>query len=878
MRVWWGFVVFASGLVAAAGGCLEAGSVDCGGGFVCARGLRCVTVPIPEQDAEHLCVTPEQVSACDGIENGMPCEEASGVATASCQGGACLPIVCGNRLEEPGEACDDGDTETGDGTCSSDCLSDETCGNGEIDPLVLVDGRREPNEECDDGNLVSGDGCSSTCATETLQWAQLSRREIPLGGAAIAYDPVRRRVVMFGGQAPDDLDTGAVHSDTTYLWDGVSWSAAPVLLAPSPRRDAGMVFDAARRVTVLYGGYAGDPDDSPFTDTWTWDGHQWTQHIPAMKPPRRAQFAMTYDAANKRVVMFGGCTKADGCLNDTWTWDGSTWTELVTPTRPGARREHAMAYDPVRGVVVMAGGNDDGRVGAAELADTWELRGSTWVQTVTTQPAQLDSYAAIAYDVAGSRMIAYGGRAYAGAVSAGTLEYTGTAWNPIASSSQPGLRWEHALVFDPHTRTVLLFGGTDESGTRLGSTHVWTQGSWSQPPAAIEYPSATSSTAAYDPEHGRFWVFGGEDDTGTPLNTLASYDGSSWRAHTSGTTPPGPRFDVGLVYDSARRELVLFGGQQRNTADEIEPVPAETWTYDGTSWTVQTPAMSPSARFGHTMVYDPVRKVVVLFGGLSATQTPLDDTWEWNGAEWTPITSATHPTARLFAQATYDDVRGALVVSQGFTIAGFLPVGLSDTWTYDGTWTQVATATNVGERFSPAAYDKTARTSFLFSGQTFGGSQRADTWMLQGTSWIEQFIVAVPPARGRHAMTSSPAGAGVVLLGGTNGDGFSDALDDVWTLRYLNEQPREQCDHVVDADGDGLSGCEDPDCWSRCTPLCPPGAFCDAAAPRCGDDHCNTALENCRNCAADCDCTAACGDSFCDAPETQASCPGDCTP
>ena len=44
-----------------------------------------------------------------------------------------MPIECGNGLLEPGENCDDGNTVTGDGTCSADCSSNEKCGNGEID-------------------------------------------------------------------------------------------------------------------------------------------------------------------------------------------------------------------------------------------------------------------------------------------------------------------------------------------------------------------------------------------------------------------------------------------------------------------------------------------------------------------------------------------------------------------------------------------------------------------------------------------------------------------------------------------------------------------------------------------------------------------------
>jgi len=77
--------------------------------------------------------------------------------------------VCGDGLTTPPEACDDGNTISGDG-CSSDCQGVDPgyicsvpgkpctpkCGDGVIKPL----------EACDDGNTASGDGCSASCRVE----------------------------------------------------------------------------------------------------------------------------------------------------------------------------------------------------------------------------------------------------------------------------------------------------------------------------------------------------------------------------------------------------------------------------------------------------------------------------------------------------------------------------------------------------------------------------------------------------------------------------------------------------------------------------------------------------------------------------------------
>src|SRR5258706_5146390 len=63
-------------------------------------------------------------------------------------------VICGNGKIDPGEVCDDGNANDGDG-CSADCTSDESCGNGVVDTAV--------GEGCDDGDSLGGDGCSADC-------------------------------------------------------------------------------------------------------------------------------------------------------------------------------------------------------------------------------------------------------------------------------------------------------------------------------------------------------------------------------------------------------------------------------------------------------------------------------------------------------------------------------------------------------------------------------------------------------------------------------------------------------------------------------------------------------------------------------------------
>lgn len=70
---------------------------------------------------------------------------------------------CGDGVINASEACDDGNTEAGDG-CSASCQVEAgwTCeASGTPCTAICGDGVVVDTEECDDGNAVEGDGCSA---------------------------------------------------------------------------------------------------------------------------------------------------------------------------------------------------------------------------------------------------------------------------------------------------------------------------------------------------------------------------------------------------------------------------------------------------------------------------------------------------------------------------------------------------------------------------------------------------------------------------------------------------------------------------------------------------------------------------------------------
>src|SRR5689334_17962277 len=76
----------------------------------------------------------------------------------------------------------------------------------------------------------------------------------------------------------------------------------------------------------------------------------WTQLSPANGPPGRVSHVMAYDAARQNVVLFGGGTISPRVLyTDTWIWDGGNWTRETPADSPHPATPPVMAYDGARG-------------------------------------------------------------------------------------------------------------------------------------------------------------------------------------------------------------------------------------------------------------------------------------------------------------------------------------------------------------------------------------------------------------------------------------------------------------------------------------------------------------------------------------------------
>lgn len=252
-------------------------------------------------------------------------------------------------------------------------------------------------------------------------WNRISTSNSPPARywSAMAYDNHRERIVLFGGQ------NNSTKFGDTWEFDGANW--IPVLTVDSPTAQSGMsmTYDACRQKTILF--------DS-LGRTWEYDGVTWANVTTPASPPARSLSAMIFDPVHCRALLFGG-QPGTGPLNglsDTWSYDGTNWTQVNTPTAPPGRWGHAMAFDTSRGRIVLFGGYGPAYPAGGDTNDTWEFDGTTWVQVLPQSTPPSTGRASIAYDESRDRMAMFGGLGgqdweyTAGPVWAVTTRHAGT--------------------------------------------------------------------------------------------------------------------------------------------------------------------------------------------------------------------------------------------------------------------------------------------------------------------------------------------------------------------------------------------------------------------------------------------------------------------
>ena len=628
-------------------------------------------------------------------------------------------------------------------------------------------------------------------------WAEIP----PLGPTARdastgIYDPIRHRFLAFGG-----YDIARYRNDVWQLPLGgaAKWTRLIVAgEAPAGRSRASAIYDAAHDRMVIFGGWNGSQQ---FGDVWALSlggSPTWNRVVPAGEGPSpRSGHTATYDAANDRMLVFGG-TDGTRVQNDVWGLSlGSTaqWSALLPLSEePTPRHFHSAIYDAVRDRMVVFAGDDFGPIFAG---DAWALSLSP-AQAWTRLPVRNDGPRGIighsaVYDVAHDRMIVYGGAGptrdlpLVGDAWSFSFEdgITGTLLHPQGTRPLP--RIGQTAIYDPVSSRMIMFGGWD--GANVYSD-LWALSSdyqhWTALATSGGGPPRTYAESVYDPIQRRMIIFGGYGTDGFHNDLWSvALDGSPAVVPIVPDNPgPSPRDAARAVFDPVRNRMLLFGGNDGGQIlDDLWEV-----SFDGVPhWTRLTPSGdTPGPRLFCSGVYDPLRRRWVIFGG-----GEQNDSWalSLDGPPiWTRVLPLEpSPSVRAYHAAVYDPVGEQLVVYGGF--AG--PAGLTflgDVWKLTPgsapTWEKVITsgATPGPRDGMTAIYDPGADRLVVFGGNL--DSQKNDVWALplRGEPvWQELTPTGDPPApRCFHAAAYDETARSMIAFGG-----FSCCqgwMNDAWSL------------------------------------------------------------------------------------------------
>ncbi|HEX5044354.1 MAG TPA: hypothetical protein VFV75_15715, partial [Candidatus Polarisedimenticolaceae bacterium] len=339
---------------------------------------------------------------------------------------------------------------------------------------------------------------------------------LPGGGRAepaVTYDPVRHRTLVFGGCGGPgcDQDPAPLAGDLwAYDHRSGAWSR-PVVSGspPSPRMGAHALYDPVRDRVLLFGGRRWASDATPMLDvsalalagTPTWSTLVGTGEVPAF--PVGFTWA-AYDSRRDRLLVgtFAG-TRLHVLDLATATWTSATTPSPPQPGHP-IQRGGSVVLDPGGDRLLCFGGLwEDGAARAFRNAVS-ELRlDAPLLDWVELQPAGAlpapRAHQAVVYDPAGRRLLVQGGwwgSVYGDAFQdddawqlslppGGAME-----WSALPAAGMGGERMGHGAVAIPGEMAV--FGGAGPPGALPRAANL-----------ALSYAGARAGSRPCAPRTGR---------------------------------------------------------------------------------------------------------------------------------------------------------------------------------------------------------------------------------------------------------------------------------------------------------------------------------------------------------------------------------------
>jgi hypothetical protein len=166
--------------------------------------------------------------------------------------------------------------------------------------------------------------------------------------------------------------------------------------------------------------------------------------------------------------------------------------------------------------------------------------------------------------------------------------------------------------YDPDTKSFLFYAG-GRTFRYDPAERTWADLAPKTDPEKELGGALLWSSMCYDRHNKQFVLFGGgnvQTERGDPGTWTYSPAANAWTQLPLDGQPP-PRANSRLVYDPVHKQAILFGG------DQLDQLLCDTWTFDVTArkWEQKKPSRCPSPRAGHALLWLPKAKKVLLLGG-----------------------------------------------------------------------------------------------------------------------------------------------------------------------------------------------------------------------------------------------------------------------
>jgi N-acetylneuraminic acid mutarotase len=378
--------------------------------------------------------------------------------------------------------------------------------------------------------------------------AQLKLRS----GHSMAYNPTVSKTVMFGGRD----STGGLLNDT-WLYGGGTWTRVVPFSSPGHRTGFSMTFDALVGETVIF---SGQTLVSPSSDIWGYDAgkNTWNQHASSSfeNPAPTTNAEMVFDHARSVILMFGGF--AMGEQGDLWMLDSANkWWWTNTTSRPWPSMLGNLVYRKATDSIV--GGFGFGTY-------SYDMKSNIWARL--NGLLQRDETTAIYHDPTDRLILFGGANGMTRRNDTQAFNFTTNQWTSIPPTGMtPPPMSRHSMVYDEIRNKVLLFGGSDAAqkfdGTWLLNPAT---GKWTESLAAPHPMMRDNHAIAIASGPGVAVLFGGNGTSGLYNDTwIFDMRLEKWTDVTPAHSP-SKREGHSIVFDSINGQVILFGGKDESRA------------------------------------------------------------------------------------------------------------------------------------------------------------------------------------------------------------------------------------------------------------------------------------------------------------------------